>query len=42
MTRTLCSGAALALALATPGAVMAQAYPSKPVRMIVPFSRPAA
>ena len=37
MTRTLCSGAALALALATPGAVMAQAYPSKPVRMIVPF-----
>jgi tripartite-type tricarboxylate transporter receptor subunit TctC len=36
MSKTIAAGLALAFALA-PGAVQAQAYPAKPIRMVVPF-----
>jgi tripartite-type tricarboxylate transporter receptor subunit TctC len=36
--RAVCAAAALALAAALPHATFAQAYPSKPVRVIVPFA----
>lgn len=36
--RTLTAAAALALAAALPGAALAQAYPDKPITMVVPFS----
>ncbi|QTD44638.1 Bug family tripartite tricarboxylate transporter substrate binding protein [Ottowia testudinis] len=36
--RALATTAALALSAALPGAALAQAYPSKPITMVVPFS----
>ncbi|HRN08379.1 MAG TPA: tripartite tricarboxylate transporter substrate-binding protein, partial [Ottowia sp.] len=35
--RALAAASALALAAALPGAALAQAYPNKPITMIVPF-----